>query len=370
LWGFDAGQEQWTRLEVRNPPPLAGLLEYAVEEDLLIGFGGGRDGVKDDGQQISPAFSRQIWTCRLAGDGRSAAPAAPQRLQIETTPASVTVRWSHAGPHDVLRAPVDSAGLPGRYSPKASGVRPAFTDTDVAAGDIYAYQVVGPNGVPSLPGFSQPFRPSRLRASVDSPTRVTLRWQADDAPDIIGYHVYRADGPELEQALGHRLTDRPTDRTMFVDDAVELSDGLIRSYWVTAVNRLGVESGPSPLAYTVPDAPEFFSFLDGLAPSNGVGVKLRWLISWQWPEDQTIAGFNIYHAGRHVNARSCPGGFEGFENLWTRLNAEPIKQTEFVFDIPIDGPPHHYFHVRAVNTLGQEGFCTDILSPTDRQFRP
>ena len=66
LWSFDCATELWAKIDgVKNQPPFMGLLTYAAKEDLLIVFGGGRDGVTDDGKRISPANSRQIWTLRL-----------------------------------------------------------------------------------------------------------------------------------------------------------------------------------------------------------------------------------------------------------------------------------------------------------------
>jgi len=55
---------------------------------------------------------------------------------------------------------------------------------------------------------------------------------------------------------------------------------------------------------------------------------------------------------------------------WLELNEEPLFGTQYVFAIPPGQPLNHYFCVEAVNTLGQPGFRSDIMSPTDRRFRP
>ena len=239
---------------------------------------------------------------------------------------------------------------------------------------MYGYQViaVGAQDWHSLPAFTQPLRPVGLCASVESAQYARLRWEAEAvaAAGLAGYHVYRADGKGIEAANGTRLTVQPVAVPHFEDGTVDLSDGVIRGYWVTAVDRFGVESGASPLSYTVPDAPRGFTVLEGVGPSNSHGIKLGYELSWDWPRDMRIAGFNLYHATEHLNTFEHPDHYDAFWPLWTKLNEEPLTESEFAFSISEENSTDHYFYVRAVNILGQEGFFTDILSPADGQFRP
>ena len=248
-------------------------------------------------------------------------------------------------------------GIPGQFEPIGQAENGQFTDASVTADRIYAYDVRYPDGSPkSVTVFSQPLRLTGLRASVETNKRVLLRWEANYNSGDDHYNIYRADGKELETGKGKRLNGKPIAERTFVDDGVDLSDGIIRSYWVTAVNKLGVESGPSPLAHTVPDSPEGFVFLEGIAPSNGEGVKERYTISWRWPADQKIAGFNVYHATEHIDTLLHEGGYDAFWKLWTKLNDKPAAGTEYVFEIPKSGPPNHYFYVRAGERAGPGGF--------------
>ncbi len=374
LWRFNVADEQWRKVETQNALRCMGLLTYAPEQDLLIVFGGGDDGMADDGVRLHPAMSRQVWTCRLAVDGRQALPGRRLRASMRVLEDSLRFDWDWPpDTWEAYRAEVGADGVPGAYV-RISQDRKSrkFNDNSIVRGRVYAYMAVRSDKpyIRTTPVFNQPLRPEGLAASVESPARVVLRWDANIGGQVVGYNVYRATGKEVEAGKGTALNGKPVAETQFADGNVDLSDGLIRSYWVTAVNALGVESGPSPIAYTVPDAPRALTVPEGVAPSNGVGELERWTISWRWPPDVQVAGFNVYHADRHVDSLLDPGGYEGFMKLWSKLNDQPIAGTEYVFEIPATGGPHHYFYVRAVNVLGQEGHSTDIVSPTDRRFRP
>lgn len=215
---------------------------------------------------------------------------------------------------------------------------------------------------PLIKPAPEPWRPSGLTASVETPQRVTLRWRAGQEPDIAGYKVYRARGAEIAQAKAVCLTGAPVAETRFADSAVDLADGVLRVYYVTAVNRAGIESGPSPLAYTAPDA---VTHLDATMATGAAG-KRTVTLSWRWPTDVKVAGFHVYHATRHINGT---GGAE-FRKLWTRRTAAPIAARSYTHELSADEPELQLFYIRAVNVLGQEGFHTDIVSPTDKRFRP
>jgi hypothetical protein len=380
LWSFDLKTEQWSPVETRNGPSFAGLLAWAERQDALVLFGGGRDGTyrENPGKpvRVRPAHSREIRVCRVRVPGRKPVPAPdPERLTVVTRPGSVLVTWAaRAGArYDVFRAQADP--FPGPV--KKVNARPVaggrYVHRNPGPGLVYAYQVAAAGAARrSLPAFNQPWRPAGPRVSVESADRAVLRWAANCEPDLAGYHVYRARGAEVEQAAGTRLTREPVAATRFEDAAPGLGDGVARAYWVTAVNRGGVESGASPLGYTVPDAPAGLSVPEGVGPSNIDGEKLSYVVDWDWPEEVTVAGFNVYHATEVINTYYYPGGWghNRWEQHFEKLNGGPVTATEWVYLIPKYSPPDHYFVVRAVNVLGQEGFYSDIVSPTDRRFRP
>jgi len=374
LWNFDVASEQWTRVPMDaagERPAFMGLLAYARERDQLFLFGGGRDGVGNpDIPGIRPALSRQVWGCRVRVPGRThAAPAANVEISATCADDGVRLEWAPLADrrHELQRAPC--APLVGAYerlapAPVSGGV---YLDRTAAPGKVYAYRLVAEGGTPcSLPAFNQPRRPAGLVVSVESARETRLRWKPNHEPDVTGYRVYRAKGADVEKGEGRLLTPEPVRAPRFVDTTVDLSDGVICSYWVTAVNRAGIESGAAPLAWTAPDAPEGLSVPEGVGPSDDDGRRLNYVVNWQWPPDLRVAGFNVYGASDVPNGSSP----EMLRNNWKKLTATPFAGREFVYEDPKDAPVCRFFYIRAVNVLGQEGFCTDIVSPTDRRFRP
>ncbi|MBA4388485.1 MAG: hypothetical protein C0404_10925 [Verrucomicrobia bacterium] len=290
----------------------------------------------------------------------------PQLPEHLATTPQTTKRKTWWGP--------DADPCPGVYErinsvPAGDGF---FVDKDIEPGGVYAYQIT-PNGAPpdlmrSLPAFNQPWHPTGLRASLESTNRVVLRWDSNTEKDLAGYKVYRAIGEEIEHGTGRLLTSAPISTVEYTDASDDLSDGTVRFYWVTAINRGGIESGASPLAHSFPDQPMGLTVLPGEGPSNIDGILLGYRLRWEWPGDVKVAGFHVYYADKHRNGSNGVGGT--YDKDWKRITEKPVTDNEFVFPLAADDPrPNHYFHVRAVNILGQEGFYTDIVSPTDLRFR-
>ncbi|MBA4388391.1 MAG: hypothetical protein C0404_10445 [Verrucomicrobia bacterium] len=245
-----------------------------------------------------------------------------------------------------------------------------FEDRNVVAGAVYAYRVApaGAKQRPSLPAFNQPWHPSGLQASVEDAKKVVLRWDPNRESDIVGYRVYRAIGAEIEDGTGKLLTPEPLKATELTVTDDDLGDRVVRFYWVTTVNRAGVESGASPLATSFPEAPTALHVIFGEGLSNNDGLRLGEIISWEWPKDVKVAGFNVYYSNHHRNGFNGPGGT--YDADWKKITPKPITGTEYAFTLDQDDPHmHSYFHVRAVNVLGQEGYYTDIISPSDYRFR-
>jgi hypothetical protein len=104
----------------------------------------------------------------------------------------------------------------------------------------------------------------------------------------------------------------------------------VYGYVVTAVNRLGVESGPSPFALTIPSEPQ-----NVLCREKGDMAELKWAPS---PE-KGIAGYHIYKLGKGV-----------FDI--TRVTTEPLQATTFTHRA---GKNATRYWVTAIDALGQEG---------------
>ncbi len=157
----------------------------------------------------------------------------------------------------------------------------------------------------------------------------------------MGYHVYRGKGKvpltdKKEDSFLKRVTEEPVKDSTFVDTSVDLSDGIIRSYTVRAVNKLGQESGNAPLTYSIPD------------PVGGPWFnKQKNRIHWLAPANDHIKGYHVYRGiFSRGNDRARP------EN---RLTEKPISGTSFKVDPELCAN----YSVAAVNKLGQIGFGSD-----------
>lgn len=154
-----------------------------------------------------------------------------------------------------------------RYRPAPINPEPVrgtrFVDVGVA-NDVTHFYVVravdndqapwheGPPSDPvsATPEDRTPPAPPRGLQATAAPGSVGLLWPANTEPDLLGYHVYRSDGPGLPF---RRLTREPLAVTNYADRAVE--SGRTYAYQVTAVDRSPRrnESFPSdPLDVSVP----------------------------------------------------------------------------------------------------------------------
>ena len=102
---------------------------------------------------------------------------------------------------------------------------------------------------------------------------------------------------------------------------------MVYAYIVRAVSRLGVESGPSPYALTIPSEPTSV-----FNREKGATAELKWAAN---PE-QGIVGYRVYK-------------LEGTWNI-VCLTKEPTQATTFTHQ----SAPTRYWIV-AVDALGQEG---------------
>jgi hypothetical protein len=313
----------------------------------------------------------QVWTYRYRKAAPDRRPAPPADVDVVTAPGRATVTWS-AGPagvkeYRVLRA---EGSEPWRLKFEQVGaVRgTTFEDRGLAAGKVYHYRVqaVAADGTEGLAGFRARTRPRVLSGpmvSVLGKDKVALAWKAHPARDVAGYNVYRGlasvrtvtkgtptawkdNDPEYAEPLPvevrditgvRKLNDRPLAGTSFTDPVDLTQKGpesgeyryAVYAYLVTAVNRLGTESGPSPYALTIPSAPA-----NVLNREKGPTAELKWDASLE----QGIAGYHVYK----------------LEGTWkiVRVTAEPVKGTTFRHE---GGKNATRYWVVAVDALGQEG---------------
>jgi hypothetical protein len=189
-----------------------------------------------------------------------------------------------------------------------------------------------------------------------------VRWDSHAASDISGYHLYRGlvkvatvkkgtprawrnndpeyAEPQVVQVEAivrlERLTEQPTMETSLIDD-VDLSAKVFNddyafavcAYIVRAVNKLGVESGPSPYALTLPSEP-----LNAFCREDGDVAELKWDAS----REEGIVGYHVYK----------------LKGTWAieRVTQEPVIETTFRDEA---GSGVGRYWVVAVDAIGQQG---------------
>jgi len=383
-WTLDAAKARWTRVRVPREPDPSGsrnrVLTYLPDENLFVL----ENRTKDE---------QQIWTFRYA---EAPTPAAgPTELSVATTADGATLSWKapagFAAKYTVLRGE-GKTPWEAEFQPVAKDVKETtYRDSRLKRGQVYYYQVRIADSLAKEEGASHRVRTQppvvvELRAAAMNPRQVVLEWAAPDAEDIVGYHVERAEVsvysaqetrryhdryPEASdlavgrvKAIGpfRRLTEKPIDELRFTDESLDLNAGqkelqgeplLDRplhpeqfnpqgkkyrlatcAYRLVAVNRLGVESGPSPLVFTWPSAVQHvFSKEEG---------QLATRLKWQPNREASTVGYHVYrHEGRWNKDRI------------TRRTAEPIQATEFLDEDSGEGTRR--YEIVAVDRLGQEG---------------
>lgn len=384
-WALDVAKEDWTRLKLDREPDDSGsrnrILVYLPDENLFVL----ENRTKDE---------QQVWTFRYAETPPAKAP--PTNLRVTTEPAGASLAWQAPPGDKGLRYNVyrGRGKRPWEVELRrvAEGVpKTAFQDTNLGPGEIYFYQVRGVDargneGPPSATARTQPPVPVDLCVSVLGAGRIELQWKKPTEQDIVGYHVERAgvgaySTDEVQRiksryrhtsdlAVGRirqigafrRLTKRPLAAVSFVDETVDLASAgertagqatsdtplpadevdsqgrpyryAIYAYRVVAVNRLGTESGPSPLRFTYPSAVEHV-----FAKEEG---EDQTRLKWQPNPQQGMAGYVVYrHDGRWDT------------DAIVRLTPEPIRATEFLDEKA--GSDTRRYEIVAVDALGQEG---------------
>jgi hypothetical protein len=197
--------------------------------------------------------------------------------------------------------------------------------------------------------------------SVLAKDHIEITWNRHPAKDIAGYNLYRGivtvrtvkkgepkpwrdndpeyDEPrvaEVANITGIQKLNSELLTGLSFTDRLDLSKPLpesrdykyaVHAYIVRAVNRLGVESGPSPYALTIPSEPTSV-----FNREKGALAELKWAPN---PE-KGIAGYHVYK-------------LDGTWNI-VRLTKEPIKATTFTHK-----SPQTRYWITAVDVLGQEG---------------
>jgi hypothetical protein len=365
-WAFDAAALRWTKL---NPPvePEASMsrsrnLSYSAADNVFI---------LETSSKAGKGRSPQIWTFRSKTAPADVRPAPPTNLQVVTDAKRAKLTWTapkSAREYHVYRAEAADAWK-AKFAKVAAIGGTDWEDNDVTPGTVYFYKVraIGAEGGASHLSFQARTQPRVMAApvvSVLAPDKVAVTWQRHTATDVIGYNLYRGvaamrtvkqgtpapwrdNDPEYAQPTPvevkdiqelRRLNGQPIASTSFTDRAIDLRKPSpaadeyrfhVYAYCLKAVNRLGVESGPSPYALTIPSEPTHV-----LSRERGETAELKWTAN---PE-QGIAGYHVYK-------------LEGTWNI-RRVTEGPIKETAFTHQA---GKNTTRYWIVAVDALGQEG---------------
>jgi hypothetical protein len=389
-WALDVAKATWTRLSLDPQPGDSGnrnrAILYLPDRNLFVLENRTRG---EDGK--TPA-EQQIWTFRYA----AAPPPPPQvRLRVVTEKSAARLSWEMplGGPAAAWEVYRGQGARPWEVDLQPIGKADggAFKDEGLKAGEVYFYQVrrEDADGRPSAASYlarTQPPVVTGLVVSAVDPRRAELAWEKSSAEDAAGYYVERAEvgvyssdqvrrirvryKPGADPAVGavktigafRRLTAAPLADPRYVDDTVDFAAGqkdpappltesrplhpdefvaagkpyrfAAYAYRIVAVNRLGVESGPSPLAYTWPAAVQSV-----FAKEEGEeGTRLK----WQANSEKRVKGYLVY---RHEGCYD--------KEPISRLMAEPIAATMMLDEKA--GKSTRRYEIVAVDVLGQEG---------------
>lgn len=363
-WVLDFAKMEWAEMKPATcPAPSASRarnLSYWPEQNVFV-----LESIAAD--KSGP----QLWTYRYRRAPPDDRPGPPAGLEIVTAKGEVRLSWDpgEATEFRVYRAE-DRRHGERRFERVASTKRASFRDTGLSNDKVFLYRVtaVGQRGVDSRPSRiarAQPRVPRQPVVSVLAADRIKVSWQALPEDDVAGYNLYRGlatvdavrrgtpaawrdNDPEYAEPVVvnvrniknlQKRNEKLLAVTEFSDTEVNVAEkGLssqdyryaVYAYIVRAVNRLGVESGPSPYALTIPSAPEHV-----LLRERDEGAEIKWRAN---PETD-IAGYRLYKLGK---------------SHWDimRVNEQPISSNTFLHS---PGKASTRYWVVAVDALGQEG---------------
>jgi len=357
-WAYDTKKNEWTKMNPpKEPTPTQDRqrqLTYAPDQNLIILE-----------NRYSPGHyslnEQQIWTYRFAEAPKDNLPKPPQDLKLKITKNSVRISWkSNAKKFNVYHGIAKKPWLV-NYKKIATAKINKFIHKNPEKNKIHYYYVTAVDQKNNESASSLKVR-SQPRAIIDviisplSKNKIKISWKTEDK-DIQGYNIYRAKtcwrdalvwrmnisrtdyGEKLEIASNFKkINKKAIQRNKFIDK-IKLNQ--IYAYRVHALNKLGIESGPSPYILTIPSPPQYI-----FSKENGNDCKLR----WQKNSEKSIIGYNVYRMR------------DRWDDDPELLNKKPIKNTSYIDknateNIPRE--PANYgrrYYITAIDFLGQESF--------------
>lgn len=390
-WVFDPAANTWKKMNPPREPDSSGsrrrVMNFVPESGLVL--------MENRWDPPKAEHEQQMWTYCYAPVKplRNPLPDAPTDLRVATTNSGATLTWKASASPGVTQYVIYRGTGEKPWQVKleqigaVEGKELKYDDAKMNPGTVYFYAVASAN--PDVVGprdaiiRTQPHVVEDAVVSVLSKNEIEITWTPLPEKDIVGYNIERAvvevltddqlkrlssrTPPLAQPSAGalrrigsfKRLTPAPIKATAFTDIAdltkpqqIEGTPAMERTfaaeqlnpagkpypfavfaYRITAVNALGVESGPSPFFLTIPSPPQWV-----FSKEDGGKCQLKWTAN---PE-KNLKGYRIYRMdGRWDN------------DTLTRVTSDPIGGTTFTDEKA--GKNSRRYHVVAVDALGQEG---------------
>ncbi|MBU4490045.1 MAG: carboxypeptidase regulatory-like domain-containing protein, partial [Actinobacteria bacterium] len=196
----------------------------------------------------------------------------------------ITLEYSTDG---VTFLPLDRiTGSSGTLTWDTSGLPSGTCKVRAVATDIYGYQSEPMTRTYTL-DHDAPAAP--VLAAHPGQVVVVLTWAKNTEGDLAGYRLYRTTDP----ASGYAVLMAMTTSTFYKDYGVQ--PGGIYFYRLTALDRVGNESAPSPEVSAVPLPDTTPPYVQSVAPADGSRVRGTVSIVSRAGDNVSIQAFNFYY---------------------------------------------------------------------------
>lgn len=299
-------------------------------------------------------------------------PGAPSGVAVEdaTIGGQVMVSWNPNAEFDVtgyrVYRSLDPAGPFSLISGDQLVTVTRYHDLDLTNGTTYYYQVTA---VDKADNVSQPSATASGIPTLDTtppaaPTglvvfdrglgnRLEISWASSPESDVVGYNVYRSTDPNgpFDPVVNYLITDNK------ISD-LGLQNGTTYYYRITARDKAGNESQPSPAVSGIPtrDTTPPAVPVNLIVANAGSGTSL--LLSWVPNTEKDIQGYNIYRSLSE-------------NGTYIKINPEPVGISGLYTDQGLERNVTYWYKVAAVDWANNEsvqspaagGTTLDILPP-------
>ena len=353
-WAYDCAAGSWSEMAPSPCPLDLGFMAYNEALNVFQLMGGTSGGSMCRGGGTKGTWYYRYKRGKGVLDSIVSAPAAG----LAKTGGGALVYWNRVGEAGVTGYNV-YRGQGDPYPSHFTRLNPApvtdtfYSDATCLDNTAYSYRVCAVKG--ALEGrlsrhlYTRPSRVLAVMASVEDTHTVRVSWNPSPSFAVTGYNVYRASGAGIYTSASYQKLNNTPVTGLEYTDAVDLSDGVARGYIVRAVSAFGLESAPSQECTTFPDLCERV---------YSIPVAGAFRLGWNPPVRTRVLGVNLYRI------------------LGTKLNTAGLITDSVTSGWPL--PPStggdgyslmgQTYQVRAVNVLGQEGFCTGQISPSNTEY--